>query len=98
MEQWNERAAATYRQCLTAVEVESSRLGLDYWQFHTGHHPRLDAAYRAALDALDAADDEGSSAARAKQLEGSFQRPADLGQHAAAHIVARVVERVTSGR
>jgi hypothetical protein len=74
-EQWNARAAAKYQQAMAAVEVESRRLGLDGWRFPPGTYPMLDPAYDAAMDDLDAADDERADAANAVQRESPATQP-----------------------
>lgn len=89
--QWNERATAVYQECVAAVDAESKRLGLDCWQVRSGDHPLLDAAYEAALEDLDAADDERIAAAIALLLDDSVPRSGDYGGFAAAHVAARVV-------
>ena len=68
VEQWYARANAAYQDALVALEVESMRLRLDQWRFLPGR-PRLDARYHAAMDNLDAAEDERLAAATAFVLE-----------------------------
>ena len=75
--QWNARATAAYQECLAAVDAESKRLGLDCWPVRSGEHPLPDAAYEAALDDLDAADDERITAAIALLLDDSVSRVGD---------------------
>ena len=91
VQQWNERAAAAYQDCLGVVDAESKRLGLDCWPAQSGDHPLLDAAYEAALEDLDAADDERMAAAIALLLDDSVPRDGDPRRFAAAHVVALVV-------
>jgi hypothetical protein len=69
-EQWNARAAAEYQESLAIVDVESKRPGLDSWRFPPGTYPTLDEAYDAAMDNVDAADDELTDASNALHLEG----------------------------
>ena len=64
-EQWYSRATAAYEE---ALEVESTRLGLDQWRF-SQTRPRLDARYCAAMDNLDSAEDERMEAATAMLRE-----------------------------
>jgi hypothetical protein len=68
--QWEVRAAATLQQASAALDVQSTRLGLDDWRFPAGTCPILDKAYVAALDACVAADDERTDASDAPQRAG----------------------------
>ena len=66
--EWSARADAEYRAAAEALDVESRRLGLDRWWFPPPGRPGpvLDAAYLAALERLELADDERAAAAQAR--------------------------------
>ncbi len=56
---------------MEALEVESTRLGLDQWRFSQPRQ-RLDVRYRAAMDILDLAEDERMEAATAMIRERDY--------------------------
>ena len=73
VEQWFARADVAFQDALEALEVESTRLGLDQWRFSPGQtRPRLDARYYAAMDDLDLAEDERLGAATAMVRERDY--------------------------
>jgi hypothetical protein len=69
--QWYERAAVAYQDALKALEVESTRLGLDRWR-SSQTRPKLDARYYAAMDNVDSAEDERMDAATAMVRERNY--------------------------
>ena len=72
IEQWYARATPVCQAALEALEVESTRLGLDQWFSQRGIGPGWTPGYCAAMDALDLAEDERMDVATAMVRERQY--------------------------